>query len=36
MRLKAANVTFPDIDPQYGQQVEIWGLVVAAIKQFQT
>lgn len=36
MKLKAANVTFPDISPQDGQQVEIWGVVVAAIKQFKT
>ena len=36
MKLKAANVTFPDIDPQDGQQVEIWGVVVATIKQFKT
>jgi DNA polymerase V len=36
MKLKAANVTFPDISPQDGQHVEIWGVVVAAIKQFKT
>jgi DNA polymerase V len=36
MKLKAANVTFPDIDPKDGQQVEVWGVVVAAIKQFKT
>jgi DNA polymerase V len=36
MKLKAANVTFPDIIPQEGQHVEIWGVVVAAIKQFKT
>ena len=35
MKLKAANVTFPDITPKDGQTVEIWGVVVAAIKQFQ-
>lgn len=34
MKLKAANVTFPDIDPADGQTVEIWGVVVASIKQF--
>lgn len=36
VRLKAANVTFPDISPKDGQTVEIWGVVVAAIKQFRT
>ena len=36
MKLKAANVTFPDISPKDGQHVEVWGVVVAAIKQFQT
>jgi DNA polymerase V len=34
MKLKAANVTFPDINPADGQTVEIWGVVVASIKQF--
>ena len=34
MKLKAANVTFPDINPADGQSVEIWGVVVASIKQF--
>ena len=34
MKLKAANVTFPDIHPADGQTVEIWGVVVASIKQF--
>jgi DNA polymerase V len=36
MKLKAANPTYPDISPQDGQTVEIWGVVVAAIKQFKT
>jgi DNA polymerase V len=35
-KLKAANVTFPDVSPKDGQQVEVWGVVVAAIKQFKT
>ncbi len=35
MKLKAANVTYPDIIPADGQTVEIWGVVVATIKQFQ-
>ena len=36
MRLKAANPTFADISPKGGQAVEIWAVVVAAIKQFRT
>ena len=36
MKLKAANPTFADISPRNGQTVEIWGVVVAAIKQFRT
>ena len=36
MKLKAANPTFADISPKDGQTVEIWGVVVAAIKQFPT
>jgi DNA polymerase V len=35
-KLKAANKTFPDINPADGQTVEIWGVVVASIKQFKT
>ena len=34
IKLRAANPTFADINPQDGQTVEIWGVVVAAIKQF--
>jgi DNA polymerase V len=34
MKLKAANPTYPDIVPRDSQTVEIWGVVVAAIKQF--
>ena len=33
-KLKAANVTYPDISAVEGQVIEIWGVVVAAIKQF--
>jgi DNA polymerase V len=33
-KLKAANVTYPDITPTDGQTLEIWGVVVASIKQF--
>jgi len=36
MKLKAANSTYPDIIPTEGQTVEIWGVVVASIKQFVT
>jgi len=36
IKLKAANPTYPDIVPKDGQTVEIWGVVVATIKQFQT
>lgn len=36
MKLKAANPTFADINLQDGQTVEIWGVVVASIKHFQT
>lgn len=35
MKLKAANPTFPDITPQEGQLIEIWGVVIACIKRFQ-
>lgn len=34
MKLKAANPTFPDITPKEGQTIEIWGVVIASIKQF--
>lgn len=34
MRLKAANVTFPDIIPRDGQTVEVWGVVTACVKEF--
>jgi DNA polymerase V len=36
IKLKAANVTFADIVPKEGQTLEIWGVVIAAIKQFRT
>lgn len=35
-KLKAANDTFPDITLKDGQTLDIWGVVVAAIKQFRT
>ena len=34
IKLKAANPTFPDIVPKDSQTVQVWGVVVAAIKQF--
>ena len=33
MRLKPENPTYPDIVPREGQQVEVWGVVVAHIHQ---
>ena len=33
MRLKAENPTYPDIVPREGQEVEVWGVVVATIHQ---
>ena len=33
---KATNPTFGDIGPKNGQFVEIWGVVVTAVKQFRT
>ena len=34
VRLKAANPTFPDIEPKEGQTVEVWGVVRSCIKRF--
>ena len=34
LRLKAANPTFPDIEPKDGQTVEVWGVVSSCIKRF--
>jgi DNA polymerase V len=31
LKLMAANPTFPDIVPKDGQEVSIWGVVVASI-----
>ena len=36
LKLKAANPTFADIVPTEGQTVEVWGVVIAAIKQFKS
>lgn len=32
MKLKAANPSYPDIVPREGQTVEVWGVVIHAIK----
>jgi DNA polymerase V len=34
IKLQAANPTFPDIVPNEGQLLEVWGVVTASIKQF--
>ena len=34
IKLKAANPTYPEIVPKESQTVQVWGVVVAAIKQF--
>lgn len=34
VKLRAANVTFPEIVPKDGQTIEVWGVVTASIKQF--
>jgi DNA polymerase V len=36
IKLKAANPTYPDIVPKDSQTVQVWGVVVAAIKQFKS
>ena len=36
MKLKAANVTFADIVPKDGQEIDVWGVVVASIKVHKT
>ena len=33
-RLKAANPTYPDIVPKDAQSVEVWGVVIASVRQF--
>lgn len=35
IKLKPANVTFPEIVPKEGQTLEVWGVVTASIKKFQ-
>jgi DNA polymerase V len=34
IKLRAANPTFADITPKDGQEIVVWGVVTAAIKQF--
>lgn len=34
LKLKAANPMYPDIVPQDGQTIEVWGVVTSCIKQF--
>ena len=34
LKLKAANPTFADITPRDGQEIVVWGVVTATIKQF--
>ncbi|MEY4757092.1 MAG: hypothetical protein RJA34_1990 [Pseudomonadota bacterium] len=36
VKLKAANPTFADINPKDGQEIVVWGVVTATIKQFST
>lgn len=34
IKLKAANPTFPEINPKEGQTIEVWGVVSSVIKMF--
>lgn len=34
LKLQAANPAFEDIIPQEGQIIEVWGVVLASVKQF--
>ena len=34
VKLRPANVTFPDITPTDGQTIEVWGVVTCSIKRF--
>jgi len=36
LKLQAANPAYPDIIPEDGQTIEVWGVVLASIKQFNT
>ena len=35
LKLLSANPEFPDIIPQEGQTIEVWGVVLASVKRFQ-
>ena len=35
LRLLSANLDYPDIIPQEGQTIEVWGVVLASVKRFQ-
>ena len=34
LKLQAANPAFEDIIPREGQTIEVWGVVLASVKQF--
>ena len=36
VKLLSANPDFPDIIPQEGQTIEVWGIVLASVKQFKS
>lgn len=36
LKLQAANPAYQDIVPHDGQTIEVWGVVLASVKQFQT
>ena len=36
LKLQAANPAYEDIVPQDGQTIEVWGVVLASVKQFKT
>jgi len=35
LKLLSANPDYPDIIPQEGQTIEVWGVVLASVKRFQ-
>lgn len=36
LKLQPANPTYEDIVPQEGQTIEVWGVVLASVKRFNT
>jgi SOS-response transcriptional repressor LexA len=36
LKLMSANSDYPDIIPQEGQTIEVWGVVLASVKRFNT